>query len=528
MGIFEHFPYVNFHELNLDWLIAQVKENKIDIEELKSAVDDLKPLITQEVDNVLNEWLSDGTIQTLLTNLVEDRQYMSASLTGFTPPNGYHNGDLVRTAGYVTSNDGGSGVYIINNSAGLPLNGVRFMPISGESARSYGVICDGVQDNASQIIIAMQYTNKLEFKPDDVIILSHGVPLVNNIHINGNGATVYVRNNNTFNNGSSIFYGSGLKNVIIENLYFQRDTGTYHFYALSLPNSDYLKITGCVFRNGTGYMIRISGSTNSIIENCQCYNVAGVNGDPGGFVYMQGGTRNTFKNLYCEDITDHVVYLDGTASIDQFTINDINATNQKTPTLTNGSVIAIYGDVKHGVISNIKGYKVETGIGIYNRNTITPAYITISNCEFNEVNVDGIEIFGVSPNPEVFILLSNILIDTVGQDGISLRYVSRCKLSNICISKAVRYAIGLSNATTNILDNCTSLNCLGAIQIGQFGPALYNVVNNSCDISCTYATNVSYAGSTNNRINCPTEINCANPVNAIAGNYIRNPAYTQT
>lgn len=27
MGLFEHFPYVNFHELNQDWLIKQVKKN---------------------------------------------------------------------------------------------------------------------------------------------------------------------------------------------------------------------------------------------------------------------------------------------------------------------------------------------------------------------------------------------------------------------------------------------------------------------------------------------------------------------
>lgn len=26
MGIFEHFPYTNFHEVNLDWLLAKVKE----------------------------------------------------------------------------------------------------------------------------------------------------------------------------------------------------------------------------------------------------------------------------------------------------------------------------------------------------------------------------------------------------------------------------------------------------------------------------------------------------------------------
>ena len=26
MGVFEHFPYVNFHELNFDWMVAKIKE----------------------------------------------------------------------------------------------------------------------------------------------------------------------------------------------------------------------------------------------------------------------------------------------------------------------------------------------------------------------------------------------------------------------------------------------------------------------------------------------------------------------
>lgn len=28
MGVFEHFPYTNFHELNLDWVVNQIKELK--------------------------------------------------------------------------------------------------------------------------------------------------------------------------------------------------------------------------------------------------------------------------------------------------------------------------------------------------------------------------------------------------------------------------------------------------------------------------------------------------------------------
>lgn len=39
MGIFEHFPYTNFHELNLDWLLKAVKELDKKIESIQLASD---------------------------------------------------------------------------------------------------------------------------------------------------------------------------------------------------------------------------------------------------------------------------------------------------------------------------------------------------------------------------------------------------------------------------------------------------------------------------------------------------------
>ena len=36
MGIFEHFPYLNFHDINLDWLLKQTKKNAADNAEIMS------------------------------------------------------------------------------------------------------------------------------------------------------------------------------------------------------------------------------------------------------------------------------------------------------------------------------------------------------------------------------------------------------------------------------------------------------------------------------------------------------------
>lgn len=56
----EQFPYTNFHELNLDWIIKQIKENNIKIDELEK-------IFTDELENIIREQL-----QTLYADVVYD------------------------------------------------------------------------------------------------------------------------------------------------------------------------------------------------------------------------------------------------------------------------------------------------------------------------------------------------------------------------------------------------------------------------------------------------------------------------
>lgn len=46
MGIFEHFPYTNFHELNLDWLLNAVKKLDKKVEALTVAADPIVIKVT--------------------------------------------------------------------------------------------------------------------------------------------------------------------------------------------------------------------------------------------------------------------------------------------------------------------------------------------------------------------------------------------------------------------------------------------------------------------------------------------------
>lgn len=47
MGLFEQFPYTNFHELNLNWMLQKIKEFKSDLDNIDS-----------EITNIVQEYLS--------------------------------------------------------------------------------------------------------------------------------------------------------------------------------------------------------------------------------------------------------------------------------------------------------------------------------------------------------------------------------------------------------------------------------------------------------------------------------------
>lgn len=67
MGLFEHFPYTNFHELNLDWLLKNQKEIDGNMSDLQDQMNSINNTISSTVQNTLQQWLNDGTLDALAT-----------------------------------------------------------------------------------------------------------------------------------------------------------------------------------------------------------------------------------------------------------------------------------------------------------------------------------------------------------------------------------------------------------------------------------------------------------------------------
>lgn len=83
MGIFRQFPYTNFHEMNLDWILSKVKELWAGVEALDEKVDnfiaDTEPIIRDEVSSWLDEHPEATT--TVQDNSLTTAKYMDGSVT---------------------------------------------------------------------------------------------------------------------------------------------------------------------------------------------------------------------------------------------------------------------------------------------------------------------------------------------------------------------------------------------------------------------------------------------------------------
>lgn len=55
MGLYEHFPYSNYHELNLDWILSKVKEIQTDIDEINAWKETFSASINQQIANLIKQ-----------------------------------------------------------------------------------------------------------------------------------------------------------------------------------------------------------------------------------------------------------------------------------------------------------------------------------------------------------------------------------------------------------------------------------------------------------------------------------------
>lgn len=125
MGIFNNFPYTNFHEINLDWLIKQVSDL---IEKYPGMISDISQLANELSKRVATlekdyDYLSTGGLEKNL------REVLSAFMPAMIYPE-------ISDAGYIIYNIPGTWDAITFNTTGVDID-LDMQPEYGHLVLSY-------------------------------------------------------------------------------------------------------------------------------------------------------------------------------------------------------------------------------------------------------------------------------------------------------------------------------------------------------------------------------------------------------
>ena len=93
MGLFEQLPYVNFHELNLDWIVKEVLKVSAGFDDLSAEFVELKNYVDNYLDSVdfvqivsdkLDEMLLNGDLAFLISQFITITNPQIDSILGGT------------------------------------------------------------------------------------------------------------------------------------------------------------------------------------------------------------------------------------------------------------------------------------------------------------------------------------------------------------------------------------------------------------------------------------------------------------
>lgn len=393
-------------------------------------------------------------------------------------------GNIIRTVGYYSANDGGGATYIIRERLETDVedlgvihfindNLVAEMIINDSvNVKQFGAKGDGVTDDTTQIQNAIDKCNILNF--DNSVYLTTGLNLKSNSIIIFNNTSLKMKPNNLTTYGV-------LKINNIENI------NIYGFVKLI---GDYLEHTG---ETGEfGHALSIIGSSNVNIENVQCSYGWG----DGCYIGPTDDLLNNPINIIINNLVCHHNRRNGLSitSGSKIIINNLLTYNNGGTSPNGGFVIEPYNanNVIDVTINNIYSYsngKTGTGYQAFISNAYTDNY----NVKIGTLKLDGVLSVTISKEKSIVNiddLIENIQSTQTGSVLIMTMYglinIKNCliDISNapLLTDKDLIYSEKMLNT---FIDN------LSIINNGQSNPYF---ITNSSNISNFNINNLNYIG----------------------------------
>ena len=279
MGLFEQFPFTNFHEMNLDWII-----NKIgDIEKNIDSINFESNLFSTPADfNAANDGINDDT--SAIQQCVDSGKIVILS------------GKYAISAPINLKNDS---VIIGNNCTIVPytLNQFNFFHvINVTNAYISNINLDGKWQNIPNIDINGDHSGIAIYDSTNVTITKCNI-------------------SNFVNNG---IYSNKAKNTYIENcVVFNTNFGS----GITCANGSYTKINSCESHDNNKDGITMADN-NSIVNSCLLYSNGKMRYDPNEpscGIYTQGTCYNTI-------LTNNIIYNNSFSGIESNTSYKVTIT----------------------------------------------------------------------------------------------------------------------------------------------------------------------------------------------------------
>lgn len=429
------YPYTNFHEMNLDWIIDEIKKIHAEWSEFQ----------------IINQIVFDGPWDIT-------KPYKKWTLVNYQN-NGYLSKDAVPAGIPIT--DGNYWTLVADYSALLADMQNRIIALENTTAviddkinkinnvKLYGAVGDGIADDTQAINDCIS-ENGCAYFPKGIYLISDTIMLVDNLSLVGDNAVLKLAN---YTN-KIMLSGDTVINVIIDGIHLDQGTQSTQTEVIKLTQS-----TSIIFNNvvvdkqyGTTYtnygMIDCIDCTEISFINCKLSNAAAeglwmhncnnciINGGefkdcPNGSGIAVGGDYNRVSNVYAHDTG-------GSNAIVSGKYNVVDNCIFENSTQSNGLSFGHYPDVVvGGCVSNcvVKDFKV-IGIAISQGTNVV-----ISNCQ-----IDG---NAYKSNTAQYAISHNNLGGTAD--------ISNCNINN-CYYGIAAYA-------GDCVNNCTVANCVTGIRI---------------------------------------------------------------
>lgn len=419
--------------LKIQYKLNEVIENQTKIigwmNELKEWLDkELKNL----VDNKLEEWMADGTLETLIANHLEIAVTLKTTKELIAGGKSIRASSVVKTLGYSELNDNGGASFFITATKPIypsfPISGTKLyaqlIPENKMNALQFGIVGDGVTDVTEALQNAIKFVCD---KGDSYLYIPDGTYMIDGVdHSKPPAGGTYLRDSGGIKllNGLTLEHGNNTIMSIIPNNY-QMYVG-YRIY-----NSSNITIKGGSilgdrdkhigeYRGEWGYLIAISGSKNITIDGTK---VSKAWGDGINIQYL---TSETTLPTYTR--TPHNITIKNV-------ISDMN--RRQGLSIEAGVDIVI----KNSEFTNTSGTAPQSGIDLEpSTSDSVISNVTMDGCYFNNNANRNLTAYG-----------------GVSDTAISTINITNCTFGD-CMSPDKYNVVFDSNVTATYFRNCTFKN----------------------------------------------------------------------